>query len=66
LVEATASAPRAKLGWTDVASLWAHGIPAANFGPGDPLLAHTPGEYVRAEELAQAAAVLDTLLRSGG
>ena len=49
-----------------MASLWAHGIPAANFGPGDPLLAHTPGEYVRAEELAQAAAVLDTLLRSGG
>jgi succinyl-diaminopimelate desuccinylase len=66
LVEATGSAPRAKLGWTDVASLWAHGLPATNFGPGDPLLAHTPGEHVRAEELAQAAAVLDTLLRSGG
>ncbi len=65
LVDATGSRPRAKLGWTDAASLWAHGIPAANFGPGDPLLAHTPGEHVGAGELGQAAAVLDTLLRTG-
>jgi succinyl-diaminopimelate desuccinylase len=66
LVKATGSAPRAKLGWTDVASLWAHGIPAANFGPGDPLVAHTPDEHVSADELAQAATVLDALLRAGG
>jgi succinyl-diaminopimelate desuccinylase len=64
LVEATGSAPRAKLGWTDVASLWSHGIPAANFGPGDPLLAHTPGEHVSADELVRAATVLDGLLRT--
>ncbi len=64
LVAATGTAPRAKQGWTDVASVWAHGIPAANFGPGDPLLAHTAGEFVRSDELRQAADVLGALLRT--
>jgi succinyl-diaminopimelate desuccinylase len=64
LVEATGVPAQAKLGWTDVASFWAHGIPAANYGPADPLLAHTPGEFVRSDELEQAAAVLDALLRA--
>jgi succinyl-diaminopimelate desuccinylase len=65
LVDATGTAPLAKQGWTDASSLWAHGVPAANFGPGDPLLAHTPGEHVSAEELQRTAAVLDRLLRAG-
>ncbi|HEV3131392.1 MAG TPA: succinyl-diaminopimelate desuccinylase [Acidimicrobiales bacterium] len=65
LVDATGSPPRAKLGWTDAASLWAHGIPAANFGPGDPSLAHTPGEHVTAGDLALAAGVLERFLRAG-
>jgi succinyl-diaminopimelate desuccinylase len=64
LVSASRSAPLAKQGWTDAASLWAHGIPAANFGPGDPLLAHRPDEHVTTAQLERAASVLDTLLRT--
>ncbi len=65
LLVASGSSPRAKLGWTDAASLWSHGIPAANFGPGDPRLAHTPGEHVRADELERVSATLEQLLRTG-
>jgi succinyl-diaminopimelate desuccinylase len=65
LVSATGEQPVAKVGWTDVASFWAHGIPATNFGPADPLLAHTPGEYVDERQLRVAAGVLDSLLRHG-
>ena len=65
LVAATGAAPKAKQGWTDVASFWAHGIPAANFGPGDPAPSHTPGEYVSSTELKGVATVLEALLRTG-
>jgi succinyl-diaminopimelate desuccinylase len=66
LVAATGAPPRAKVGWTDVAFFAERGVPAANFGPGDPLVAHTPGEHVSAGELARVASVLDGVLRAGG
>jgi succinyl-diaminopimelate desuccinylase len=62
LVEKSGAAPKAKVGWTDVASFWEHGVPAANFGPGDPLLAHHPDERVSSAQLERARAVLVDLI----
>jgi succinyl-diaminopimelate desuccinylase len=60
LVEAAGGQVRAKYGWTDVARFAALGIPAVNYGPGDPNLAHRRDELV---QVAQITAAVDMLRR---
>jgi succinyl-diaminopimelate desuccinylase len=61
-LRSTGAQPVAKYGWTDVSRFAALGIPAINFGPGDPNLAHTREEHVRIAEITRCTELLRRFL----
>ena len=64
-VQAVGGVVNPKFGWTDVARFSQLGIPAVNFGPGDPHLAHKQDEFVPLEHLHLVEQQLRTWLEPG-
>ncbi|MFI7009113.1 succinyl-diaminopimelate desuccinylase [Streptomyces sp. NPDC050145] len=54
--------PRPKFGWTDVSRFSALGVPAVNFGPGNPIYAHKIDERVDTALILEAEKVLASWL----
>jgi succinyl-diaminopimelate desuccinylase len=61
-VEAVSAAVNPKYGWTDVARFSEMGIPAVNYGPGDPNKAHADDENVPASQIYACEAGLRKFL----
>lgn len=61
-IEATGAQVSPKFGWTDVARFAQMKTPAVNYGPGNPSLAHTQGEYVQISELRSVVNTLTNWL----
>ena len=66
LLTRTGLARSAKQAWTDVARFTALGVPALNWGPGDPRLAHTKEEWVDAAEADRVLAAMLDFFRGPG
>jgi len=56
--EAVGGVVNPKFGWTDVARFTGLGVPAVNYGPGDPMLAHKQEEHVPVEQLRSCETTL--------
>src|SRR3954451_22672707 len=61
-VEAVGGTVNPKFGWTDVSRFAALGMPAVNFGPGDPMLAHKQEEFVPIDQIRHCEQALRTWL----
>ncbi|MDO9380616.1 MAG: succinyl-diaminopimelate desuccinylase [Nocardioidaceae bacterium] len=64
-VEAVGGEVNPKFGWTDVALFSSLGVPAVNYGPGDPMFAHKQDEHVPVEHLTRLESNLRTWLTQG-
>jgi succinyl-diaminopimelate desuccinylase len=62
-IAATGTTPQAKYGWTDVSRFSALGVPAVNYGPGDPNLAHTREEHCSLAAVAECETRIRDWLR---
>jgi succinyl-diaminopimelate desuccinylase len=62
-IDAVGGAVAPKFGWTDVARFTVLGVPAVNYGPGDPMLAHKQDEHVEVAQIVRCEQQLGAWLR---